>query len=598
MSTTYVVGVRIDGNAASYLRAVQQAQAGTSRFTAAAKAEFQRLKGFMQSYQGQLASLGLGVGFVAMATEAAKLQRNLTQISLTAGMSIQEQTDAYQKMFEMIKRNGGVMEETVGSFGSLIAAGLKYKEAMNATDAISDAQAVTGANPAVLAGALTVGAANFNLDLSKLGVAATMLDKMTASGRMGNAELENLSNILPRIASRAQGAGMNFDKTLAFTQAMSQIEKQPDRLATLVDSSMRLFTNMNYSKDAEKATGVKMFGKQGERRDAVAVLEDMRKKYKALKTDAERFAFMGKTFGKTDLDTQRGMSSALSGEMLEKMREFIALTGKADGTILKDMARATSNAATQAERLRNTLRHAAEGFAKPVNETIANAIKYLLDSKEKGGLELSGGQISGSAAAGAVGVYALSRILPGMAGKLLGRTGGLAAGVAEGKALQAAAGITPVYVTNWAEMGGSAGVIPVAPGAPGTGPGAASIGSAGSLVRYMSLMGKLLGPLMMLEALTQPSEADIAALRRMDAKKARDGGGSGIRGQGFNDPRIIGIGDTRAALQEALRATEVRGEIFVRVIAAPGLNVQTEFKSNSPRIPMKSLGQTNMQAGH
>ena len=64
MSTTYTVGVQINGNTANYLRAVQQAQQGTRSFVAGAKAEFDKLKGLMSSYQGRLASLGLGVGFV------------------------------------------------------------------------------------------------------------------------------------------------------------------------------------------------------------------------------------------------------------------------------------------------------------------------------------------------------------------------------------------------------------------------------------------------------------------------------------------------------------------------------------------------------
>ena len=97
--------------------------------------------------------------FYLVARDAAKLERTMTQVALTAGMSVAEQNDAYKQMFSMVKRNGGVIEDTVAGFNSLVQAGLKYKEAMNATDAISDAQAVTGANASTLAGALSVGAA-------------------------------------------------------------------------------------------------------------------------------------------------------------------------------------------------------------------------------------------------------------------------------------------------------------------------------------------------------------------------------------------------------------------------------------------------------
>lgn len=604
MSTNYVVGVRIDGNAASYLRATQQAQQGTRAFTNTARAEYQKLRSFMQSTQGQLVGLGLGVGFVAMAKDAAKLQRTLTQVSLTAGMSIAEQSDAYKKMFDMVKRNGGVLEDTVGSFNNLVQAGLKYKEAINATDAISDAQAVTGANPNMLAGALTVGAANFNFDLSKLGVAALMLDKMTASGRMGNAELENLAGILPRIASRARESGMGFDRTLAFTQAMSQIEKNPERLGTLVDSSLRLFTNMNYSKDAEKATGVKMFDDKGGRRNTIDVLEDIRKRYKLLTTDAQRFAFMGKAFGKADLDTQRGMSSSLSGEMLEKMREFEALSMKAGGTILRDQARAMNNAATQAERLKNTLRESAEDFARPINETIASAIKHLINKKAQGGMELSGGQIAGGAAAGAAGVYALSRIVPGVVGRLIGRTGGVAAGVAQGKALQAAAGVTPVYVTNWAEMNGGGG------GALGVGGAAAGGAAAVSVLTRLKTIAAL-------APLALKSSAGVAGLGYTAgavgvAGAAGYGVGTGIYKYGLEGNKGgEGIGELVArfmslfgneeakravAINDALKNSKVGGEITIRVQGNPNLAVQAEAKPFTG-TKMNALGQTMRGTG-
>lgn len=607
MSTNYVVGVRLDGNAASYLRATQQAQRGTRAFANAARVEFQRLKGFMTSFQGQLVSLGLGVGLVQAGRNAAMLEKKLTQVRLTAGMSVAEQTEAYKTMFDLIKQNGGVIEDTLSGYNNLIQAGLKHKEALEATKAVSLGKAVTGADEDSLSGALTVGAANFNFDLAKAGVATSMLDKMTVAGRLGNAELENLSTIFPRVASRAQSAGLGFEKTLAFIEGLSQVERQPERLATLADSTLRLFTNANYAKDAEKATGVKFFAKDGSRRDAVTVLEDMRKGFVKLTTDAQRFQFVNKAFGKTDLDTQRGIFALLNGKSLGDMRKFEAEIRNAGGTLQRDLPAAIANAADQASRLKNTLRESAEGFARPINETIASAIKYLLNSKAQGGLELSGGQLAGGAAAGAAGVYALSRIVPGVAGKLIGRTGGLAAGVAEGKALQAAAGVLPVYVTNWSEMngGGSGGASLLGTGAAAAG-GAASVG----------LLTKL---------------KTIAALAPLAAKSTLGVAGAGFTAAGvglagaagYGVGTVInkyvlegtkagdGIGELVArfmslmgseeakrsvAINDAFKNYKVGGEITVRVMGNPNVAVQTEVKPFTG-TKMNALGQTNRGAG-
>lgn len=607
MSTTYVVGVRIDGNSASYLRAVQQAQAGTSRFTAAAKAEFQRLKGFMQSYQGQLASLGLGVGLVETQKNAALLEKKLTQVRLTAGMTAAEQTEAYTTMFDLIKKNGGVIEDTVSGYNNLVQAGLKYKEAMEATKAVSLAKAVTGASEDSLSGSLTVGAANFGFDLAQAGKATLMLDQMTVAGRLGNAELEQLSNIFPRVAQRAQSAGMGFEKTLAFIEGLSQIERQPERLATLADSTLRLFTNAHYAKDAEKATGVKFFAKDGSRRDSIAVLEDMRKGFVKLTTDAQRFQYISKAFGKADLDTQRGILALLSGKGLEDMRKFEEQIKNAGGTLQRDLPTAIANAADQASRLKNTLRESAERFARPINETIANAIKYLLNSKEQGGLGLSGGAITGGAAAGAVGVYALSRILPGIAGKIAGRTGGLAAGVAEGKALQAAAGVMPVYVTNWSEMngGGSGAASLLGTGGAAAG-GAAAVGLLSKL-RNMAGVAALLGnaPLGIAGAGAVAGGVGLAGA-------AGYGVGTGIYKYGLEGNKGgEGIGELVArfmslfgneeakrsvAINDALKNSKVGGEITVRVMGNPNVAVQTEVRPFNG-TKMNAMGQTNLAAG-
>lgn len=605
MSTNYVVGVRIDGNAAGFLRATQQAQQGTRSFANAARVEFEKLKGFMQSYQGQLASLGLGVGLVQVQKNAALLEKKLTQVRLTAGMSAAEQTEAYKEMFDLIRKNGGAIDDTVAGFNNLIQAGLKYKEALEATKAVSLARAVTGANEDSLSGALSVGAANFNFDLAKAGTATRMLDQMTVAGRLGNAELENLSSIFPRVAQRAQSAGMGFESTLAFIEGLSQIERQPERLATLADSTLRLFTNAHYAKDAEKATGVKFFNKDGSRREGVAVLEDMRKGFVKLTTDAQRFQYVSKAFGKADLDTQRGLMALLSGNGLDNIRKFEEAIKNAGGTLERDLPTAMNNAVTQSERLQSVLRKSAEEFARPINEAISRAIGHLLNFKAQGGLDLSGGAIAGGAAAGAVGVYALSRIVPGMVGKLIGRTGGLAAGVAEGKALQAAAGVTPVYVTNWSEMNGGGGA-----GAVGLGGAAAGGAAATSILTKLKTLGGL-------ATLAGRSSLGVAGLGYTAAGvglagAAGYGVGTGIYKYGLEGNKAgEGIGELVArfmslfgneeakrsvAINDALKNSKVGGEITIRVEGNPSLAVQTEAKPFTG-TRMNALGKTMRGAG-
>jgi hypothetical protein len=85
---------------------------------------------------------------------------------------------------------------------------------------------------------------------------------------------------------------------------------------------------------------------------------------------------------------------------------------------------------------------------------------------------VSGGTLAVAGGVGAYGLYSLlrggaagARVLKGLGGVkgLLKGIGGTAVGVAEGKAVQAATGVTPVFVTNW--PGGFGGAALEAAGA-------------------------------------------------------------------------------------------------------------------------------------
>jgi hypothetical protein len=178
--------------------------------------------------------------------------------------------------------------------------------------------------------------------------------------------------------------------------------------------------------------------------------------------------------------------------------------------------------------------------------------------------------------------------LTGLMTQYPGYTTAVAAAAAAVTGLAGAAGLAALAL-----RGGGAGL----PGGVGGGVSGGTAASAGRFAGFASLAAKMLGPLMLLESLTQPSEKDIATLRRMDAEEAAKK--AGHRGKGFNDPRVIGSGFSAADLEKSLRASEVKGEILVRVTAPPGLQVETSATSSNPRIPMKAaLGQTNMAAGY
>ena len=421
---------------------------------------------------------GAGTAYVAtrQVMESAKLDKQLIQIQQTAGATTEQAAALRKELFLMALQTGQSLESLLGGFNNLIQAGQSWEQSLATVKAINPAMAVTGSQAEVLSSALTVAAEAFDFDLSQVEIATDLLDRMTYAGRLGNAELEDLSGIFARVGVNAKSAGFDLNQTLGLIEQLSLVERNPERLATLVDSTMRIFTNQKYLDKAASATGVSFYNADGGRRGALDVLDDIAARYQRLNSDIDRDQALSAAFGEVDLDTLRGLRVLLNEGTLNSAREMSVQISQAGGTIAHDLPGALENAVDQAARLKSVLKEAADGFAQPINQTIQDGIKYLLDD-----LGLSGGELLAGGAAGILG----GGLLMKGSGKLLQRLGGLGAGAGTGKALEQI-GIQPVYVVNMGEgMGGLESLIkgkgPFNPAGPVSSPGrfGSAVASAG-----------------------------------------------------------------------------------------------------------------------
>ncbi len=475
------IALRLQADSARFVAGLTQAGGGVRKFTQGARNELESLKRAMGSLQGQLASLGVSVGAISIAAQSARMDKSLTQIGQTAGVSRGEVEKLRGELFRMAGETGQSVDDLQAGFNTAVQSGLRLKEALPVTDAVNKAMAVTGANATQLTAALGVAATAFDFDLAKPNEAALLLDKMTVAGRLGNAELADLSSIFGRIGVNASAAGMGFDKTLAFIEALSMTERQPERLATLADSTLRLFTNQTYMKNAQKVTGVRFYDAKGERREADAVLKDIKSKYDKLKTTEAKEGFIGAAFGQTDQDTIKGLRKLLDGNDLTKIAESVKSITGAGGTVARDLPMAINNAVDATGQLKARLREAADGFARPINELYTNIVRWGLDKKENGGLGLDGQDMIVGGTALAIGTIATARYGGKALNGLIGKMGGTAVGIAEGKAIEAAAGVTPVFVVNMPGSFGGGVADGLASKLPTVAGGATTIGGSASV---------------------------------------------------------------------------------------------------------------------
>jgi len=440
-----MVSTRLTLEARQFERGLRKSGRGVAGFSTQARRELKELRNAFGGIQGKIASLGLTIGTTALLMQNAKLTKSLTQIGQTAGSNIDQVKQLRAELFELTRDTGQELEGLKGGFNDLIQSGLDWRKSSATIAAINPASAVTGSDPRVLSGGLTVAAKAFDFDLSQPGLAVELIDKMVVAGRLGNAELEDLSGIFARVGQNAKRANLGFSQTLGFIEELSEIERNPERLATLADSTLRLFTNENYKRTAQKRLGVPFYDENDASRPAFDVLKDMRDIYQSLTSDKQRARFLQAGFGQTDLDTKKGLALLFSGDALDNVNEKVLVIEDAAGTIARDLPDALNNAVDQTGRLKAVLREAADGFTGPINEVISDAIKFGLD-KDK--LDLTGNQLVGGGVAAVVAAALATRYggkgIKAMRGKIFG----VASGVATGKVLEEAAGVTPVYVVN------------------------------------------------------------------------------------------------------------------------------------------------------
>ena len=469
----------LHGDSSRMNAALTKSERHLQLFGSRANHVFGKIKSSALSLQGKLAGLGISVGASMLMKQSAQLDQTLIRIGQTADMSRINIMGLRKELFRMSKETGQSIEDLSKGFNTAVQAGLSFKQAVPVLDAVNKAMAVTGAPGEGLTNSLTVAGSIFDFDLSKPGQALLLLDKMRVAGKKGRYEMEQLSSIFPVVGFTAKRAGMNFDQTLGFIEALSQAEPNVERGGTLAKSWLRLFTNQPYMLKAQKATGVKFFDAKGSRRDAMTVFADIKKQHDKLKTDSQKHSFISSFLEGADTETITASVALLGKEYLENANVFTKEIREAGGTLNKELPDAINNAVDQTGRLKAALREAADAFIIPFNDGITAGIKKLLDSKENGGLNMSGKKIiAGGAIASSI-AYLGYNLTGGPLKKLLGRLGNTGAGIGEGLAIKYATGVTPVYVVNMPPAG-------LAPGMPGDKGKPGPLGGGGKYLPFAS----------------------------------------------------------------------------------------------------------------
>ncbi|WP_426101269.1 phage tail tape measure protein [Pseudomonas sp. PSPC3-3] len=444
----------------------QLARAATSSLrtiksvAAATRAEIGRVRGMMSGVNGHLAGAGLGIGVGLSVANSAKTDRRMIQLGQTANMSPAQNEDMRKEIFRVSKSYGNDPDSILGGAEALLAGGLSPKAAKSSIDAIGQASALRNADPTILAGAGMAAKEAYGFDLENPATMLDILQKMTIAGDAAKAELTDLGDIFSKVGGNANAAGFKFHQSLGLIESLSNVEPNAENLRTMTGNFLSVFNTGTYQQQVSKTTGVEFFNKDKSRRDPFEVIADLRKKYDKMPDDKSRASFFNVVFKSMDRDAVTAWRWMLTGDRQSNMVGISDKVHNAAPIFNQQLKENTGSATGTAGRMRATLRDATDRMSRPINEAFANMGSYLLDD-----LNLSGEQMIGLGAATAIGGYYTGRGLKKGAGALLNKLPGMGnpletmQGIAVGKVLEEATGVTSVFVTNWpGNMGG--GVSP------------------------------------------------------------------------------------------------------------------------------------------
>ncbi len=510
--------------------------------------------------QGEM--IGLRAELSGANTDAAELAKHMTEVRKTA-FSVQAKTPfdigqivALEK--ELVKA-GARIQDVIGEKGAAAAAAaLATYEKMEP----------------VLAGTALIGIGTpFKIAADGYADLADQISRAASASTVGASEIADSARYA---AGPLASLGRSTNEMLALVAVMAQVGVTGSMAGTSLKNFFLQAAKQDVLKDAN-----------GKLKSTAEIIDILRKRTEGM-GDAQKNTLLTKIFGEQGLpvalallntgkgsfeDIVRSMRDALP--LSEKLRlqmegfgrqlDSLSGTSKSALAILFEPALAplTALIAKTNEWV------AALGKAAMENERIGQAVTYGAGGIVAAGVAYGVGKILQGGAAGL-------RVMKGLKG-----IGGLAGGIATGKAVEAATGVTPVFVTNW-----PAGGMPTLPGmGVGTTAGKSAwklLGKAGGVLG-VGMAGYGIGTLIN-KTLIEGTEAG----RRFQQ----------VLGEGIaRTLAFFGNEEASRAIANNDRRERMRGEVVVRVRPERGAEARTEKARAEGGLDLTAESEVGFAAG-
>lgn len=450
------------------------------------------------------AKIGLAFAPLIQASRAAiSLETSLTQMGIAVAQKGQSPADIRKMSRE---RLSGIRELGKGTNYSdrqiadmqttLLKAGISDSDVTGkggATYALSRLAMISGADQGFLAESMAGIASQYGLKGSQFGEFANSLAKYE-SAAAGQMTMESLMQSFTMAGATASSLGMTADST---AKSMAVLAPLGARSGSSLNMFLSQITQDKNAKDKK--------GRTWSTQDFMSV--DENGNFDIEKTVAKLREKTG-SLGKTE-------RNAIFGSLFGEEGARAANTFVTSSSGFDEIGRAAQSAATLEEKVRikqesagaglDRLNAGLENASAAIMATLLPAINSVAGVGADGLSGISDFAKKHPLITGAgVGVFALAALSPLLAGTFgslskglgkFGKSGGLVKGIAEGKAIEAATGVTPVYVTNFSEMSGGAGGAGT-PGLPGVPPVPGNGGAWKKMLPVLSRAGAKMLPVL------------------------------------------------------------------------------------------------------
>lgn len=545
-----------------------------------------------------------------------------------------------------VRKGGGSRDDAAAALNELVASGsVTYEQAKALLPTLTSGSSASGASAVQLSQIAIRAKQNMNIPLADL---PALLDEANAAGKSGGFELENMAKSLPQAMAAGRQSGLTgregFRKIVAMMQASVITAGTKDEAANNVVNLLGKINSADTTKDFAKQG----FDLRGELVKGRANGLDSVDTFVGL---VDKIA--GKDKGYAQLKTKLDNSKD-DGEKRETMSSMAdILQGKAIGAVVQDRQALMSLVAVMNNRkymtdiqqsMRDDKGSLGKDFASVADETGFKAAKVGAEAENAQFMALGGKAgvlnrlLDGAADAAqefprltvaATGATMALTVLAGAVsifGLLARRAGGGLPGVAGAAGAARLAGAAPTMnsamALNAAAAAGtamSAGAVAAATAGGLAVVGAPILGAGYLLSEQANSRDGLRGRIADRSARIGELDAIMAgggspaAMARMLAEKQRlvqdretmsdrqnamGGGGNGVRGSGYNDPRLLtltspGNADQNVTAGQTAKVELGKGELAINV------QVTDDRASASTRLvaPMSSVkvsaGSTN-----